>query len=102
MPLIDNNFLAIGAPVGSALRDVLVGATFRKLGGPAGSAPTGCCCAIAGPAPRDGRNQTGRYYLAQVDDRGLVSIWRRDQESWFELVPWTPSPRCDLEKRPTT
>jgi hypothetical protein len=90
MPLIDNQFLAIGAPVGSSLRDVQVGATFRKLGGPAGGT-YGLLLRDRGPGPRDGRNQAGRYYVAQVDDRGLVSIWRRDQDTWFELVAWAPS-----------
>jgi hypothetical protein len=88
---VDNHIVAVGAPVGSALRDVLVGATFRKLGGPAGGA-YGLLVRDRGPGPRDGRNQGGRYYVAQVDDRGLVSISRREQGSWLELVPWTASP----------
>ncbi len=87
----DNQFVAIGAPVGSALRDVLVGATFRKLGGPAGGT-CGLLLRDRGPGPRDGRNQSGRYYVAQVDDQGAVCIWRRDQDRWIELVPWT---RCE-------
>jgi hypothetical protein len=72
------------------LRDVLVGATFCKLGGPAGGV-YGLLLRDLGPGPRDGRNQAGRYYLAQVDDRGAVSIWRRHQEGWVELAPWTPT-----------
>jgi hypothetical protein len=43
-----------------------------------------------GPGPRTGRDQTGRYYLARVDDRGLVGIWRRDPDRWFELAAWAP------------
>ena len=83
-PLLDNDIVPIGAPVGSALRDVLVAATFRKLGGPSGGA--------YGLFLRSGRNQAGRYYAAQVNDRGEVGIWRRDLERWVELVPWTRSP----------
>ena len=33
-PRGDTDFAAIGAPLGEAFRDVVVGATFRKLGGP--------------------------------------------------------------------
>jgi hypothetical protein len=82
-PRLDNDIVAIGAPVGSALRDVLVAATFRKLAGPSGG--------VYGLFLRSGRNQTGRYYAAQVNDRGEVGIWRRDLERWVELVPWTRS-----------
>jgi hypothetical protein len=86
----DIEFMAIGAPIESSLRDVLVGATFRKLGGPAGGI-YGLLLRDRGPGPRDGRNQAGRYYVAQVDDRGAVGIWRREQDRWIELVPWTRS-----------
>jgi hypothetical protein len=89
LPLIGEHWLAIGAPVGAALRDVLVGARFRKLGGPPGGT-FGVLLRDRGPGPRDGRNQAGRYYAAQVDDQGRVGIWRRDPDKWFELVPWTP------------
>ena len=90
-PRVDDEFVAIGAPLEESFRDVLVGATFRKLGGPA----NGVCGLVLrdrGPTPRDGRNQTGRFYLAQVGGRGEVSIWRREQDLWFELAPWT---HCD-------
>jgi hypothetical protein len=87
----DNHIVAISAPVESPLRDVLVGATFRKLGGPSGGA-YGLLLRDRGPGPRDGRNQAGRYYAAQVDDRGEVGIWRRELDRWLELVPWARSP----------
>jgi hypothetical protein len=90
-PRLDNQFVAIGAPVGSSLRDALVGARFRKLAGPSGGV-YGLLLRDRGPGPRDGRNQVGRYYVAGVDDRGSVSISRREQDTWSELVPWTPSP----------
>ncbi len=83
-----SQFVAVGAPVAASLRDVLVGATFRKLGGPAGGT-YGLLLRDRGAGPRDGRNQTGRYYVAQVHDQGEVAIWRRDQDRWTELVPWT-------------
>ena len=89
-PQLDNQVLVIGAPVESALRDVLVAATFRKLGEASGGV-FGLVLRDCGPGPRDGRNQAGRYYVAQVDDRGEVGIWRREQEGWLELFPWTAS-----------
>ena len=39
----------------------------------------------------DGLNQGGRYYVAEVGDRGEVGIWRRDDDHWVDLVPWTPA-----------
>src|SRR5437016_6041240 len=74
-PPIDNQVLLIGAPVASSLRDVVVGATFRKLGEASGGV-FGLFLRDLGPGPRDGRNQAGLYYVAQVDDRGEVGIWR--------------------------
>src|SRR5438105_4953359 len=76
----DAPFIAVGAPLVEGLRDVVVGATFHKMGGPPGAA--------YGLVIR--RYQPGRYYLAQVRD-GEVAIWRREQEQWVELVPWTRS-----------
>lgn len=87
-PRLDSDFVAIGAPLGEAFRDVLVGATFRKLGGPENGV-YGLLLRDRGPMPRDGRNQTGRFYLGQIDGRGAVSIWRREQDLWFELAAWT-------------
>ena len=86
----DTDFVAIGAPLNEAFRDVLAGATFRKVGGPE-TGVYGLLLRDRGPMPRDGRNQTGRFYLGQVDCRGAVSIWRREQDLWFELAPWAES-----------
>ncbi len=44
-----------------------------------------------GPAPRDGANQQGRYYVLEVGDKGEVGIWRREGTSWVDLVPWQRS-----------
>jgi hypothetical protein len=89
-PRLNEKFFALGAPVGTPLRDVVVGATFRKLGGPPGGV-YGLLLRDRGPEPRDGRNQTGRYYVAQASDRGDVGIWRRELDRWVDLVPWTRS-----------
>jgi hypothetical protein len=86
-PRLENEFVAIGAPLTETFRDVLVGATFKKVGGP-DTGVYGLLLRDRGPMPRDGRNQTGRFYLGQVAASGAVSIWRREQDLWFELVPW--------------
>ena len=44
-----------------------------------------------GSGPRDGVNQSGRYYVLEVGDRGEVGIWRREDDRWIDLVPWTRS-----------
>ena len=45
----------------------------------------------AGPGPRDGVEQGGRYYALAASDRGEVGIWRREQDRWVDVVAWTPS-----------
>ena len=82
--------MAIGASLTESLRDVVVTATFRKVGGP----PRGGYGVIVrdqGPSPRDGLNQGGRYYVLAAGDRGEVGIWRREGDHWVDLVPWTQS-----------
>jgi hypothetical protein len=41
--------------------------------------------------PLDGVSQGGRYYVLEVGDRGEVGAWRRDDDHWVDLVPWTRS-----------
>src|SRR5439155_14042559 len=64
----DARFMSVGAPLAQPLRDVVVGATFRRMGGASGGA--------YGLVIR--RTQAGRYYLAQIRDSGEVAIWRRE------------------------
>jgi hypothetical protein len=84
-------FVAVGVPTLGVVRDVLVTATFRKVGGPAGGG-YGLILRDQGPFPRDGRSQTGRYYVLEVGDRGEFGIWRRENDRWVDIVPWTASP----------
>ena len=44
-----------------------------------------------GPAPRDGSNQQGRYYVLETGDKGEVGIWRRENDRWIDLLPWQRS-----------
>jgi hypothetical protein len=78
------------AAVGEILQDVIVNASFRKVGGPAGGG-YGIIVRDQGPAPRDGSNQLGRYYVLEVGDKGEVGIWRREGDRWIDLLPWTRS-----------
>jgi hypothetical protein len=83
-------FVAVGAPVVPPSADVVVSATLRKSGGPPGSG-YGLIVRDQGPAPRDGLNQTGNFYVLVVNDRGEVGMSRREGDHWVELLPWTPS-----------
>src|SRR5205807_128416 len=68
--------------------DVIVTAQFRKLGGPPGGG-YGIIFRDQAPETRDGDNQRGSYYVAELDDRGQVGLWQRDLDRWVDLVPWT-------------
>jgi signal peptidase I len=83
-------FVAIAAPVPDVYADVQVTAMFHKIGGPPGGG-YGIIVRDEGPGPRDGINQGGRYYVAEVGDRGEVGIWRRENDHWVDLQPWTRS-----------
>ena len=84
-------FAAVGVvPAEQHLRGVLVSATFRKTGGPPGGG-YGIIVRDQGPAPRDGLNQGGRYYVLEVGDLGQVGIWRREEDRWDEILGWTAS-----------
>jgi hypothetical protein len=83
-------FVAIGAPTTERFDEMVVSATFRKVGGPAGGG-YGFIIRDQGPGPRDGLNQNGQYYVLEVGDRGEYGIWRREGDQWLDLIPWTPS-----------
>ena len=92
MPRQAGQFVAVAVPaVGEILQDVIVNASFRKVGGPAGGG-YGIIVRDQGPAPRDGSNQLGRYYVLEVGDKGEVGIWRREGDRWIDLLPCCPMP----------
>jgi hypothetical protein len=95
---VPNRFVAVAAPLAGTLADVRVSASFHKVGGPAGGG-YGLIVRDQGPGPRDGVNQTGEFYVAEVGDRGEFGIWRRADDQWIDLVSWTPSAavRHDVE-----
>jgi hypothetical protein len=84
-------FVAIGLLQNPDLRNVLVTATFHKLGGPAGGG-YGIILRDQPQGPRDGLNQQGNFLVFEVGDKGEVGIWRRDQGQWVDILGWTPSP----------
>jgi hypothetical protein len=83
-------FVALPAPIKERLTDVIVSASFRKASGPAGGG-YGVVLRDQDPAARDGTNQHGRFYVFEVGDRGEFGIWRRENDTWVDIVPWTPS-----------
>jgi len=83
-------FVAIGAPTTERFGEMVVSATFRKIGGPPGGG-YGLVIRDQGPGPRDGVNQNGQYYVLEVGDRGEYGIWRREGDRWLDLIPWTSS-----------
>jgi hypothetical protein len=85
-----SRFVAIGVPVPDLLRDVVVSAQFRKVGGPPGGG-FGVILRNQSSSALDGVYQGGSYYVLEVGDRGEVGIWRRAEDHWVDLVPWTPA-----------
>jgi hypothetical protein len=81
------HFVAIGAPITDVLSDVVVSATFHKLSGPGGGG-YGIILRDQASVPQNGTNQDGRYYVLEAGDKGDIGIWRRDGNTWVDLVPW--------------
>jgi hypothetical protein len=83
-------FVAIRAPIASKMSDVMVSATFRKIGGPPGGG-FGLIVRDQRTGAGDGIDQRGRFYVLEVGDLGEIGVWRRDDDHWTDLVAWTPS-----------
>jgi hypothetical protein len=83
-------FVALGTPMGPTPRDVEVEAWFTKASGPPGGG-YGIIVRDAGPEPRDGLSQHGRFYVFVVGDRGDFGVWRREGDEWIDIISWTPS-----------
>jgi hypothetical protein len=86
----EGRFVAVGAPQGQRLGDVIVSLRYRKVDGPPGGG-VGIIVRDQEPGRRDGLTQSGRFYVLEVSDRGEVGIWRRETNAWVDLVPWTRS-----------
>jgi hypothetical protein len=83
-------FVAVRAPLSGPIGDGRVSATFRKTGGPPGGG-YGVIVRDAGEHAGDGVDQKGRYYVFEVGDRGEIGAWRRENDRWIDLLPWTRS-----------
>jgi Domain of unknown function (DUF4388) len=90
IPRQAGQFVAIGAPILDVPQDVVVNATFHKLGGPPGGG-YGIIVRDQAPVPQNGTSQDGRYYVLEAGDKGEVGIWRRDGDHWVDLLPWQKS-----------
>jgi hypothetical protein len=84
------DFVAIRAPTVGAVDDVVVSGTFRKVGGPAGGG-YGLIVRDRRTSMGNGLDQSGQFLVAGVGDRGQIGIWRRDNDRWLDLIPWTDS-----------
>ena len=84
-------FVAVSMPGLKPVRGAVVTARFQKISGPPGGG-YGLIVLDEGPDPLDGKNQRGRFYVLEVNDVGQMGAWRRDDDHWVELEPWTPSP----------
>jgi LPXTG-site transpeptidase (sortase) family protein len=87
---VPQHFVAVGVPLSMPLRDVVLSATFRKLSGPVGGG-YGLILRDQRAELGDGMRQDGRYYVLEVGDRGQIGMWRREDDKWVDLLPWTAS-----------
>lgn len=95
-------FVAIGIPISRPVKDVTVGATFRKVGGPPGGG-YGLILRDQSPSSqRDGHNQTGTYLVFEVGDRGEIGVWQRDQTRWLDLVAWRRADSVHTDQAPNS
>jgi hypothetical protein len=85
-----DRFVAVRAPITNTPQDVIVSATFHKIGGPPGGG-YGLILRDQGVGAGDGVDQFGQFIVAEVGDRGDVGVWRRDGDRWLDMAPWTPS-----------
>jgi len=81
----------VRAPVQESLDDVVVTAVLRKVRGPSGGGYGLIVRDQDSPADGSLVAQDGRFYVAEVGDRGEIGVWQRDGEQWRDLLPWTPS-----------
>jgi hypothetical protein len=84
------DFVAIRAPTVGAVDDVVLSGTFRKVGGPPGGG-YGLIVRDRRASKGNGLDQSGQFVVAGVGDRGQIGIWRRDNDQWRDLIPWTDS-----------
>jgi hypothetical protein len=94
---VAGHFVALSAPVTNTRANVFVRAVFHKIAGPAGGG-YGIILRDQEPGQRDGVNQLGQFYVAEAGDRGQFGIWRRDNDHWVDLVPWTDSDAIHVDR----
>jgi len=84
------HFVAVSIAGTDNIGDTIVTASFHKTGGPAGGG-YGLIVRDQGPAPRDGENQLGHFYVFEAGDKGQFGVWLRDDDHWVDMLTWTPT-----------
>jgi hypothetical protein len=82
--------VAVRAPLAEVPGDVVLSATFRKVGGPPGGG-YGLIVRDQRTSAGDGADQAGDFVVAGISDRGEAGLWRRSNGAWVDLMPWTPT-----------
>jgi hypothetical protein len=95
-------FVATSVPLPRPVQDITMTATFHKVGGPPGGGYGLIVRDQSAASERDGRNQAGRYLVAEVGDRGDVGVWQRDDTHWIDILPWTHSEDVHPDRAPNT
>ena len=95
-------FVATTVSLPRPVQDITMTATFHKVGGPQGGGYGLIVRDQSAPTQRDGRNQAGRFIVAEVGDRGDIGVWQRDDTQWIDILPWTHSDVIHADRAPNT
>jgi len=95
-----SRFVATGVPLDHPAQDLTLTAQFHKLDGPPGGGYGLIVRDQGASAERDGRNQSGKYLVLEVGDRGDIGIWQRADDQWIDIVPWQHSDAVNQDQIP--
>jgi hypothetical protein len=93
-------FVATGVPLDHPAQDLTLTAQFHKLDGPPGGGYGLIVRDQAASTERNGRNQSGKYLVLEVGDRGDIGIWQRAEDHWIDVVPWQRSDAVNQDRIP--
>ena len=94
-----DQFVAVAAPLPGPVGDFTLSGTFRKTGGLPGGG-YGFVLRDQQTSDRNGANQTGRFYVVEIGDRGEIGMWRRDDDQWTDVLTWTGPAAVRRDREP--